>query len=1278
MHRFHTWLFLLAGILATGAIIGLTAFAITSPPATFAAPLAQSAPCRTPGLEGSIDASTTLSGENYITGRVRIVNGATLTLEPGTTLIFCGEFDLLVGDLFEAGALVSNGTADNPVTVRPDLPDGRWGKVPFALQYSTITTTSVLRHTIFINGGGSTPDQESGVLEFTGDSPGDGPVVDNVTIRGSSTHGIYHRTEDQTPAQLSNLTITGSAREPILIFASSVGSISGTNVLTGNAVDAIRVGTGTVLAGSVSYTQTWRNHNVPYHIDANFGGPRIGDNATLTLEPGVQIGLPAEANLTVDTGAALVAEGTPDQRIGFFALDPAQQWGRIQLGTGSATITTTLRYADLRDGGAPRDAVEAATLEIRAPDGTPAGLLIDHVSIRNSGTYGLFARVAGNDDTPLSLSNLTITGSAQAPIGLYVAAARGLGGGNTLSGNARDTIDIWTGTVLGGRMDFSQQWVRQPVPFYLRPDFGGLRIGDGATLRIDAGNTLLMSETMGIEVQSGRLLMQGTASAPITMTRVSDASGAWGTIFLGTGNQGSEFSHTRMFSGGDTDATVVVSEGAANFSHVTIRNSPNAGVRVRAPFVSITDSELQLNRIGVLFQFDGNGAIRRSTIANNTEGGVIAEDNRGLCIDAIGNFWGTGDGPADTDATADACNSTATNDGSGNAVSANVQYAPFLTGSDGGVADNSRIDIADLWVIADGVQTTTVTVRLRDQQGMPLVGKTIALSTTRGTLTGPISPTDATGIATAIISSTTTGDALITGYNITDDQPLAAIGAIVFWQGRGDFGGLISPNGAPFDSPALLLEGRPFEAGRPISFRVPMQNTRSVPLSVTVSYAETALNIGGEFRPVDVVNRVLQPGETWDAAGGYTPLITGHSCVQARIEYTPLGTTIAQGGGGILQVNRDNRPSTDKRNRPPKLSPGLFSPNPRKRYKETAKKYREVTEFLDVNLSFQTNAALAQHGDFTVIATPPTYTPISFPPDADITPELSQALNAVSAAAADVGELGAVLLVTRGRLEGATQAEDFAAAGQQLAAYRDYKAQYATALDLLADRLEALAAAYQAAGEPDATITVADFEQYRETLRTTGYPPELVNQFRNAGLNDALIEALRQDELATLDAGEFAVMSFYADLRDEVAALRADAAALRERYASISTARLAQGSPNSYRIDPVTSSFVVANPTDSTATVNLLVRPAGLPINWSYSLDHANPELAAGATTTVTLNLSPGDAPVIEDAEVRVAVEGYINGELVGGVLVQQRIPAVPATEPTRRVYLPLIVRAIQ
>ena len=380
-------------------------------------------------------------------------------------------------------------------------------------------------------------------------------------------------------------------------------------------------------------------------------------------------------------------------------------------------------------------------------------------------------------------------------------------------------------------------------------------------LTIVAGTTLEITPTASIRVNGGGLALEGTPTAPITVTRVPGAA-AWDTSFFEANiNPASRIAYATLDYGGTTNGAIDFHGDVLTLDHVTVRHAVNAGLYSSGTFVQVKDSVFEQNAEGIRLQFGARGLLRRNVFQSNGLAVNVLTNNGNTCVDALGNYWGAADGPVDADGTPDACNLTTTHAGAGDGLSADVLYSPWLSSMPGeGALDASQIAAQDFWVIADGVATTALTITARDALGTPLVGKQISLQTTRGTIQQPSTLTDADGVTTAVISSTTAGLATITALNVTDGQPLAALASVNFWQGGGDYAGLIQPGGAPYASPRLVIEGRPFEQGLPVAFRVPMQNTNAFPVDVQVVYSISDLGIGLFFTPVYTTNMTLQPG----------------------------------------------------------------------------------------------------------------------------------------------------------------------------------------------------------------------------------------------------------------------------------------------------------------------------------------------------------------------------------------------------------------------------------
>ncbi|MCU0522463.1 MAG: Ig-like domain-containing protein [Anaerolineae bacterium] len=1237
-----------------------------------------------------IETDLTLSGDQFVATNVTIRNGATLTLTPGTAITMCGPYALT----FSNGALHAEGTAVDPITIAGETPATRWERIFFNGSADRLLS-STLRHVILDGGGGSDPAADYGALHIydAGVSTGPGPVVEAVTIRNSGAYGVYVRvpSDDTTPPLLSGLTITDSAAAPLLIWASAVSGLGTGNTFTGNGVQAVEVRAGTVLGGGVSFDQTWQRQPVPYRMVGNGGGLAVTGSATttptLTLLPGTALTLDADFTISV-VWARLVAEGTPEEPITFEPTDPAEHWHRIYFnGSAGVVPASTLRHVVLDGGGGTVPLVEDATVNLYAPNGTEAfGPVFDAVTITNSSASGLLARVTESDSSPMLASNLTITGSARTPLRLYAASVSGLGGGNTLTGNADDAIEVVASGSLGGSLDFDATWHAQPVPYRLL-NFLNVSHARSPVLTIAPGTSLEMATGAGFWVNSAGLVIAGTPTAPITITR-SPATAAWNRIYFEANvNPASRLAHVTIEYAGGVNGAIDYRGDTIDVDHVTVRYATNAGLFTGGTFVQVQDSVFEQNGEGLRFQYGAGGVLRDNVIRNNTSAGLTVLSNTGnVCVDAMGNYWGASNGPAEAAATLDACNLTTTNAGAGDAVSADAIVSPWLSEPPGGgPADASQIAAQDFWVIADGVQTTTLTVRARDAQGAPLVGKQIVLQTTRGTLDQPTAPTDAQGVTTAVIRSTQAGAALVTAYNVTDDRPLAALAALNFWQGSGDNAGLVPPGGAPYASPRLIIEGKPFQAGLPITFRLPMQNSNPVPVDVKVVYSVSRLNIGMRFTPVYTVETTLAPGEAWDAPGIWVSLDDGHQCVIAEIEVTlPDGQVTVMTpqvvvNVGPFQVNIDKIPPDPcgKLDAESLIPRGAGVKGVRKHVQKMLIQTYLINACLnqmlggDDAMALRATAAAALR-DYESVAPPPTITMPQLVADAEVTQAEADAINAVGDTVAELMGIDIAIATARQRAQEAGQADDANAVSLQLTAFRDYMRARGAALTRLSARLESYLALARDAGIPDTTFTPADYAAYLAELMTVGYDAETIAFHQAVGRSLAEIQTQLELEILALQENPFYTTTFYTILREVRDAASAQGATIAQNYGQpgLLAQALGAGASEGLHLGTLTTDFAVGNPRETVQTVALRVRPVQLPLDWTYRLSATSLLLQPGESTTVTLTVDVGRT-VVQDSLARLAVEGFIGADLIGGILFEQEVPR-PAMAI---VYLPLVIR---
>ena len=200
---------------------------------------------------------------------------------------------------------------------------------------------------------------------------------------------------------------------------------------------------------------------------------------------------------------------------------------------------------------------------------------------------------------------------------------------------------------------------------------------------------------------------------------------------------------------------------------------------------------------------------------------------------------------------------------------------------------------------------------------------------------------------------------------------------------------------------------------------------------------------------------------------------------------------------------------------------------------------------------------------------------------------------------------------------------------------------------------------------PDTDFLPADYRAYLNDIQS-GYDAETIAFHQAAGLPPSAIETIRQAEIARLEEQPPTTASYYRFLSDVAGAARRLALELENDYVIVGAGGRAaplQTGPD----DPLSATFTVGNPTDSAGTVDLLIRPVDVPLNWSYNLDNPAPTLDPGETTTVTLTILPaGGHPT--GRTVQLAVEGFINDDYVGGILFERSMPAV-----RHDVYLPAV-----
>ena len=107
------------------------------------------------------------------------------------------------------------------------------------------------------------------------------------------------------------------------------------------------------------------------------------------------------------------------------------------------------------------------------------------------------------------------------------------------------------------------------------------------------------------------------------------------------------------------------------------------------------------------------------------------------------------------------------------------------------------------------------------------------------------------------------------------------------------------------------------------------------------------------------------------------------------------------------------------------------------------------------------------------------------------------------------------------------------------------------------------------------------------------------------------------------------------------------------------------------QINNLVETLQIGNPLTQTVLIGILTRRIDLPADWMVNVLPAQVSLAPGEQTTVTVTVAPG-SPTPQNSIPRVAVEGYANNQLLGGVAVDIVVPRYVPFAP-HHVYLPVV-----
>lgn len=260
-------------------------------------------------------------------------------------------------------------------------------------------------------------------------------------------------------------------------------------------------------------------------------------------------------------------------------------------------------------------------------------------------------------------------------------------------------------------------------------------------------------------------------------------------------------------------------------------------------------------------------------------------------------------------------------------------------------------------------------------------------------------------------------------------------------------------------------------------------------------------------------------------------------------------------------------------------------------------------------------------------------------------------------------------VVSHDRYAGAAVAGDLEWAALQSSAYLHYLELAARAMVAAGDGIEGVVRAARDEGIRDVHITVKAFRAYQTRLAAKGFTAIETQAAELVGLNADSLEFIRQRRLAkdpTESGGSIVPRWVWlaAALRDAGKALLSVPAVASQAEVRAIPAGDNVNESGVVRIsDTIADIITVGNPLTQTATIELRTRRLGVPADWMITVIPQTLTLSPGEESSVTVTLQPGTS-AIQATQPRIALEGYIDGSLINGVVIGVMIPRTKAFDP--------------
>ncbi len=383
-----------------------------------------------------------------------------------------------------------------------------WGTINY--QATSDDAFSVINNCLFkFSGWGY-----KGAITFTDAAP----TMNNVTI-SDSYYGL--RCEGSSTPTINNVTIQNCDADPIAMSLKSDPVF--TNIeFKANGSSGLRILEGTLSSdANLAKRNIAGINNIAYIVE----NLTISPTATLTIEPGVVMKFTTKYYNTLLVQGALIANGTPSERIIFTSLKDDSNggetnndgnnstpqkgdWRGIRFESSTLEGNNSLKYCDIRYSGNTwyQHYYDGGAIIVNSSEVNIDSCIIEQSSSTGIGIYGSAHPV---------ISNTQINNISQTPVIMSMFSTP------TFNNNQSLNVGIMAIGVkpenysVNGSIPIRSFAGYNPITYYL---FGTSTVNSGTEITIPAGLTFKDGR---IDVK-GKLIINGTATDPVVFTNLKD------------------------------------------------------------------------------------------------------------------------------------------------------------------------------------------------------------------------------------------------------------------------------------------------------------------------------------------------------------------------------------------------------------------------------------------------------------------------------------------------------------------------------------------------------------------------------------------------------------------------------------------------------------------------------------------------------------------------------------------------------------------------------------